>query len=98
MRSRKNKPMFTQKPTPQVVYIPKPDEDSAKMIKHDNTNHSATMAYLGYEGNRPEYKIVQSHVKAVLEEMKRRGYESPLVCLVEGGIWSDTIMFSEEES
>jgi len=88
------------KPKPNVIYIPKKeDEYSAKSIQHDNVTHSVSMAYLGYGGKKPAKDIVRSHVKEVFDEMKKNGYKSPLVCLVEGAMWSDTLMtLNHEES
>jgi siroheme synthase len=99
MPAGQDKDVFLFKTRPTVIYIPKKeDEKSAKSIQHDNVNHSVAMAYLGYGGKQPAEDIVRSHVKKVFDEMRKNGYESPLVCLVEGAIWSDTFMTSHEQS
>jgi hypothetical protein len=87
------------KPKPSIIYIPKKeDECSAKSIRHDNVTHSVSMAYLGYGGKEPAKDIVRSHVNEVFDEMRKNGYKSPLVCIVEGAMWSDTLMTDHGES
>ena len=78
-----------QEQKPKVIYVPKPNEDSKKQIHHCGVTHSAAMAYIGYLGERPAEDVVSSHVKNVFDEMRKNGYESPLICIVDGALWTD---------